>query len=61
MKFLFLYIVLLSFVIVQSHEFKGFTLKFLYQVITGDFINLKRKEKLEKNVLKNENSSYLGE
>lgn len=60
MKFLFLYIALLSFVIVQSHEFKGFTLKFLYQVFTGDFINLKRKEKLEKNVLKNENSSYFG-
>lgn len=60
MKFLFLYITLLSFVIVQSHEFKGFTLKFLYQVFTGDFINLKRKEKQEKNVLKNENSSYFG-
>lgn len=60
MRFLFLYIVILSFVIVQSHEFKGFTLKFLYQVFTGDFINLKRREKIEKNVLKNETSSYLG-
>lgn len=60
MRFLFVYIVILSFVIVQSHEFKGFTLKFLYQVFTGDFINLKRREKLEKNVLKNETSSYLG-
>jgi len=46
-------------VIVQSHEFKGFTLKFLYQVFTGDFINLKRKEKVEKSVLKNDTSSYL--
>lgn len=61
MKFLVLYFLLFSIVIVQSHEFKGFTLKFLYQVFTGDFSNLKRREKIEKNVLKNETSSYLGE
>lgn len=60
MKFLFLYFLLASAVIVTSQEFKGFTLKFLYQVFTGDFINLKRKEKIEKNVLKNESSTYLG-
>lgn len=60
MKFLALYLILASIVIVQSHEFKGFTLKFLYQVFTGEFINLKRKDKIEKNVLKNETSSYLG-
>lgn len=60
MKFLGLYLILVSIVIVQSHEFKGFTLKFLYQVFTGEFINLKRKDKIEKNVLKNETSSYLG-
>lgn len=61
MKFLIFYFLLSSIVIVQSHEFKGFTLKFLYQVFTGDFINLKRKEKVEKNVMKNDSSSYLGE
>lgn len=60
MKFLTLYFLLASIIVVQSHEFKGFTLKFLYQVFTGDFINFKRKEKFEKNVLKNESSSYLG-
>lgn len=60
MKFLLISLILVSFVIVQSHEFKGFTLKFLYQVFTGDFINLRRKEKIEKSVLKNESSSYLG-
>lgn len=60
MKFVIFYFLLASFVIVQSHEFKGFTLKFLYQVFTGDFINLKRKEKVEKSVLRNDTSSYLG-
>jgi hypothetical protein len=59
MKFLILYLMLLSIVIVESHEFNGFSLKFLYQVFTGDFINIKKKDKVEK-VLKNETSNYLG-
>lgn len=59
MRFLALYLVVLSMVIVESHEFKGFTLKFLYQVLTGDF-SLKRKDKVEKNVTKNHFSNYLG-
>jgi hypothetical protein len=59
MKFLILYLTLLSIVIVESHEFNGFSLKFLYQVFTGDFINIKKKDKVEK-VLKNETSNYLG-
>lgn len=61
MKFLCLYLILVSAVVVHSHEFKGFTLKFLYNVFTGEFLNLKRREKIEKNILKNETSSYLGE
>lgn len=60
MKFLVLYFMLFSIVTVQSYEFKGFTLKFFYQVLSGDFSNLKRREKIEKNVLRNETSSYLG-
>lgn len=60
MKFLCFYLILVSAVIVQSHEFKGFTLKFLYQVFTGEFLNLKKKVNLEKNILRNETSSYLG-
>lgn len=60
MKFLVIYLILVSFVVVESHEFKGFTLKFLYQVFTGDFISLRKKEKIEKTNLKNATSGYLG-
>lgn len=52
------------FVIGQCHEFKGFTMKqfqFLYQVFTGDFMDMKRKEKLEKAVVRNETTTILGE
>lgn len=61
MKYLFLCLILCSLAIVQSHEFKGFTLKFLLQILNGDFTSLKsRKDKTEIKV-KNISSTYLGE
>lgn len=60
MKYLALLLILVSGVAVNSHEFKGFTLKFLYQVFTGEFINSKRKSQIEKSVVKNGTSLYLG-
>jgi hypothetical protein len=60
MRFLVLYLTLISVVIVESHEFNGFSLKFLYQVFTGDFINMKKKDNKDQKVLRNETSNYLG-
>ena len=60
MKFLALYFILFSIVIVESHEFKGFTLKFLYQMFTGDFSLKSRKEKVEKNVFHKLQTNSLG-
>lgn len=62
MKFL---IILLFFALAISgrcHELKGFTLKqfqFLYQVFTGDFMDMKNKKKVEKIVV-NETSYFYG-
>jgi hypothetical protein len=60
MKYLFLCLVLCSFVLVQSHEFKGFTLKFLLQILNGDFTSLKARKNNVEPKLKNITSEYLG-
>lgn len=59
MKFvaIFLIILLSAAVIVESQEFN--TLKFLFQVFSGDF-SFKKKE-VPRSVLKNDTSCYLGE
>lgn len=61
MKYLFLCLVLCSFAIVQSHEFKGFTLKFLLQILNGDFTSLKSRKDRVETKLKNIKSNYLGD
>lgn len=63
MKFLLISLFLALVSTAKCHELKGFTLKqfqFLYQVFTGDFMDLKKK-KIEKSVVKNETSDYYGE
>lgn len=58
MKFLAICLVLFSTaLIVESQEFN--TLKFLFQVFSGDF-SFKKKEQ-PRSVLKNDTSDYLGE
>lgn len=58
MKFLALCLIFLAAaVVVESQEFN--TLKFLFQVFSGDF-SFKKKE-VPRSVLKNETSEYLGE
>lgn len=58
MKFLAICLVLVAaVVIVESQEFN--TLKFLFQVFSGDF-SFKKKE-VPRSVLKNDTSDYLGE
>lgn len=64
MKFLSIFLILCLAVCGKSHELKGFTLKqfqFLYQIFTGDFMEMKRKEKIEKLAVRNETSSIYGE
>lgn len=64
MKFLSLFLIVTFSIIGNCHELKGFTVKqfqFLYQVFTGDFMDMKKKEKLEKSAVKNETSLYFGE
>jgi thiol-disulfide isomerase/thioredoxin len=63
MKFLVLISTLVLINFGKCHELKG-TLKqfqFLYQIFTGDFSDIKKKEKLEKAIVKNETSNYYGE
>lgn len=63
MKFLSLLLIFSLLIFGKCHELKGFTLKqfqFLYQIFTGDFVDLKKKEKVEKANVKNETSSYYG-
>ncbi|CAG9812097.1 unnamed protein product [Chironomus riparius] len=60
MKFLSIFLILSLAICGKSHELKGFTLKqfqFLYQIFTGDFMDLKKREKLEKLAVRNETSS----
>lgn len=64
MKFLGIFLVASLLVCGHSHELKGFTLKqfqFLYQIFTGDFMDIKKKEKVEKLTARNETSKYIGE
>lgn len=57
-------VLILSFLVFgECHELKGFTIKqfqFLYQIFTGDFADIKKKQKLERSIVKNETSSYYG-
>lgn len=62
MKFLVILLILALSSSGRCHELKGFTLKqfqFLYQVFTGDFMDIKNKKKVEKIVV-NETSFYRG-
>lgn len=64
MKLLVIIFILCLVICGRCHELKGFTLKqfqFLYQIFTGDFMEIKKKEKIEKMTARNETSRYIGE
>lgn len=63
MKFLVVFLIFSFSTVGRCHEIKGFTLKqfqFLYKIFNGDFADIKKKEKVEKTIVKNETSYLYG-